>query len=149
MRRAIKQLFALGSFSDIKVYAEPAPEGVELTFSLFPVVEVDAIEIAGIESAPPALRNMEDELVEASRLRTGDVLDVTELPAAASRLEEKIESEGFLWAEVEPEARLAPPSSTVVFHVTAGAHARIGNVTIEGALRCGAGSPPRARLPDF
>src|SRR3972149_534706 len=40
VRRSIKQLFALGSFSDIKVDARPVGDGVSLTFHLYPQVTV-------------------------------------------------------------------------------------------------------------
>ena len=67
VRRSIRQLFALGSFSDIKVEAEivPGPEisfedEVDVVFRLYPRFEVQAVEVQGLD---PGLENLEDRLI--------------------------------------------------------------------------------------
>ena len=51
VRRSIRQLFALGAFSDIKVEAKRAGEEVDLTFRLFPRVEVARVEVRPVVGA--------------------------------------------------------------------------------------------------
>ncbi len=48
VRRSIKQLFARGAFSDIKVEAQVEEQGVALTFRLYPVLKVEEVVFRGV-----------------------------------------------------------------------------------------------------
>jgi outer membrane protein assembly complex protein YaeT len=133
VRRSIKQLFALGAFSDIKVEATPAGEdGVDVVFRLFPRLEVRAVRLEGLERAGSELTDLRSRLVEESRLSPGDPLEVDELENAAGRIGALLHDAGYPWARVEPEASFLSPSAEVVFHVAPGARARVGTLTIVG-----------------
>jgi outer membrane protein insertion porin family len=133
IRRSIKQLFALGVFSDVKVEAFPAgSDEVDIHFRLFPRPEIRAVEVDGLDAASPHLLSLRTHLVQESRLRAGDPLDVDQLGAAAQKLTDLLHEEGYLWARVEPEAIFGSPDATVVFHVDAGERARVGSLAIEG-----------------
>jgi outer membrane protein assembly complex protein YaeT len=133
VRRSIKQLFALGAFSDIKVDAVPAgADEVDVVFRLFPRLEVRAVRLEGLELGGSELLDLRARLVEESRLGPGDPLEVNELEDAAGRIGALLHEAGYLWARVEPEASFQSPSAEVVFHVEPGARARFGTLTIEG-----------------
>ena len=136
VRRSIRQLFALGSFSDIKVEAEivPGPEisfedEVDVVFRLYPRFEVQAVEVQGLD---PRLERLEDRLIDASRVNPGDPLDVDALAIGAERIENVLREEGYLWATVEPEASFQSPTAVVIFHVEPGRQAQIGSIEISG-----------------
>jgi outer membrane protein assembly complex protein YaeT len=134
VRRSIQQLFSLGLFSDIKVEAFPAGEAadeVAVVFRLFPRLEVANVEVVGIENAAE-LSNLRSRLLEVSRIRAGDPLEVEDLGPAAGRLAALLRTEGYLWAQVEPEAEFQSPQARILFHVNAGARARVSTVVVEG-----------------
>ena len=131
IRRSIRQLFALNKFSDIKVEADRVGENgqeVDVIFHLYPRVEVNGVEVEGVTH----LRELEERLIDESRLRPGDPLDVEVLRAAAERIRSLLREEGFLWAEVEPEASFESPTATVVFHIESGRQARISALDVTG-----------------
>ena len=135
VRRSIRQLFALNRFSDIKVKADRVGENgqeVDVIFHLFPRIEVNGVKVVGVEGVSTRLRQLEPLLLEESRLRPGDPLDVELLRAAAERLRSLLREEGFLWAEVEPEASFESPTATVVFHIESGRQARVSALDITG-----------------
>ena len=137
VRRSIQQLFALGAFSDIKVEAERVEasaggDQVDILFRLFPRLEVQAVRLRGLNARDTRLAGLEARLIEESRLRPGDPLDVDALSSAAERIEEVLNEEGYLWAAVEPEAAFQSPRAVVVFHVDAGRQARVSNIRVEG-----------------
>jgi outer membrane protein insertion porin family len=129
VRRSIRQLFALGAFSDIKVEAERVGDDVDVLFRLYPMLQVRSVEIRGLDGQ---LSSLEGRLVDESRLDAGDPLDVDSLGAAAERIQSILRDEGYLWATVEPEASFRSPSAVVVFHVDPGRQAQIGAIEIRG-----------------
>ncbi len=134
VRRSIQQLFSLGLFSDIKVEALPAgieDREVSVLFRLFPRLEIAGVELQGL-GLSPELSDLRSRLLEESELRKGDPLEIHELALSAERLARLLRSEGYLWAQVEPEASFRSPTATVVFHVDAGVRARLGRLAIEG-----------------
>jgi outer membrane protein assembly complex protein YaeT len=134
VRRSIQQLFSLGLFSDIKVEAAPAGEAgsqeVSVLFRLYPRLEVAGVEIEGLEASE--LEDLRSRLIEQGGIRAGDPLEVEELGFAAERMKTMLRSEGYPWAQVEPEASFRSPTATVVFHVEPGARARLGSLDVEG-----------------
>ena len=134
IRRSIRQLFALDKFSDIKVEADRVENGqeVDVIFRLYPRVEVAGVEVTGVEGESLLLKQLEPLLLEESRIRPGDPLDVELLSTAAKRIRSLLREEGFLWAEVEPEASFESPNATVVFHIESGRQARVSALGISG-----------------
>lgn len=129
VRRSIRQLFALGEFSDIKVEAERVGVEVDVIFRLYPRVEVRSVEIRGLI---PRLDGMETRLLQETGVRPGELLEVDRLGAAAERIVGILRQEGFFWASVDPEASFESPDAVVVFHVDPGRQARIGSIEISG-----------------
>ncbi len=132
VRRSIKQLFALGAFSDIKVEAAPVGQEVDVIFRLYPRIEIQAVEVAGLDVANVRLRDLEQKLIDESDISVGDLLEIENLGEAAGRLTQMLNHEGYLWASVDPEASFRSPTAAVVFHVTPGPQAVVGVVEVEG-----------------
>jgi outer membrane protein insertion porin family len=133
VRRSIKQLFALGVLSDVKVEASPVgADEVDVRFRLFPRPAIHGVEIAGLNAADRNLESMRSQLVQETRLRAGNALDVATLGDAARRITDLLHEEGYLWAQVEPEASFASPDANVVFHVDGGERAVVGTLSIVG-----------------
>ncbi len=133
VRRSIKQLFALGAFSDVKVEAFPiGDDEVDVLFRLFPRPQVQVVEIAGLEDTDPHLASLRSRMIQESQLHPGDSLEVENLAEAAKNISDLLHEEGYLWAQVEPEASFHSPNASVVFHVDAGERARVRTVAIEG-----------------
>ena len=132
VRRSIKQLFALGAFSDIKVEAVPVGEEVDVIFRLYPRIEIQAVEVAGLEAAKARLKALKPRLIEESDISVGELLELENLGAAAGRLTQMLNREGYLWASIEPEASFLSSTAVVVFHVTPGPQAVVGAVEVEG-----------------
>lgn len=132
VRRSIKQLFALGAFSDIKVEAAPVGEEVDVIFRLYPRIEIEAVEIAGLDTANVMLKALQPRLIDESDISVGDLLEIENLGAAAGRLTQMLHHEGYLWASVDPEASFRSPTAVVVFHVAPGPRAVVGVVEVEG-----------------
>lgn len=129
VRRSIRQLFALGAFSDVKVEAERIGDEVDVLFRLYPRLEVRRVELRGLDGR---LDDIEERLVEESRVSPGDALDVDELAVGARRIQNVLREEGYVWAKVEPEASFQSPTAVVVFHVDSGRQAQVASVEISG-----------------
>jgi outer membrane protein insertion porin family len=130
IRRSIKQLFALGSFSDIKVDAHPVGDAVSLTFELYPLLTVGSVSVAA-ESSAEAL-SMSDRILEEAAIDAGEPFDAARVEAAASAVETWLKTKGYLWAEVEAEARFTETEAQVLLHCVAGPQALIRSLDLEG-----------------
>src|SRR3990172_6121379 len=116
VRRSIKQLFALGSFSDIKVDARPVGDGVSLTFHLYPQVtvgEVRAVQAAGSATEVPPLREL---ILREAAIHPGEPFDATRVEAAGVAIETWLNRRGFLWARGEPQALFFSSPAHVIFY---------------------------------
>ena len=132
VRRSIKQLFALGTFSDIKVEAERDGSDVALTFHLFPALVVEDIQIQWGADEAPSTGKVEEKLLEGSRLEPGAMFDVNQLELLTNQIGVKLEAEGFYQAHVEPEVRFVNSRASIWIHVKRGTQARLGELRIDG-----------------
>lgn len=131
LQDSIKSLYATGDFRDIRVDAQPAAEGVSLTFGLTLNYRLGSITFDGIgkRDRPRALR----ELVA----HVGDVVSLSAVDRSAVRVQATLAREGFLDSTVDPETNFVRQRgrADVIFHVTPGPMAKIGEVTIAGKLQ--------------
>jgi len=130
VRRSIQQLFALGAFSDIKVTAEPEASGVALTFLLYPAPAIARTRIEGLENTTAEKHTK--ELTEAIALPSGTRLEVAEIESAREAISARLRRRGFLWASVEPEARIEGGEVEVAFHLVPGPQARVERLAVSG-----------------
>ena len=132
VRRSIKRLYALGSFSDIKVDARPVGDGVALTFHLYPRVTVGEVLLSEPVANSKEVSSMRETLLEEGRISSGEPFDARQVEEAAARMAELLHKKGFLWAQVDPEARIREAEAQVVFHIELGPRARIHEIRIQG-----------------
>lgn len=130
VRRSIQQLFALGVFSDIKVAAEPEESGVALTFLLYPAPAISRIHLEGLEGTEA--ERLSQDLAQKNPLSLGTRLEVAGIEGAGQALAQRLRERGFLWAEVEPEARVWGAQAEVSFHLSPGRQARVQNLGVSG-----------------
>lgn len=128
LQSSIKGLFATGRFRDIRVDASTAPGGgVALVFRLslhYRIGEV-TFEFAG------------DELARARRevsLEEGQVLSLDRVDQIAVEIDRVYERQGYFEATVDPEVRFERKENlaSVIFHVTSGPRAVIGEIDLQG-----------------
>jgi outer membrane protein assembly factor BamA len=135
IRRSIKQLFALGAFSDIKVEAEDGVHGVELTFRLYPAVRFEDVSVPGLDNGSKELKRLRDSVLEDSGIRPGNLFDANRVEGTAVRIEDELARSGFRWGEVEPEVQFAGPAASVRFHVKPGPRARLHEFRVHGVAQ--------------
>ena len=132
VRRSIKRLYAFGSFSDIKVDARPEGDGVALTFHLYPRLTVDEVLLSDPTANSKEVSSMREILLEEGAISSGEPFDATRAEEAAVRMAVLLQKKGFLWAQVDPEARIREAEAQVVFHIELGPRARLNEIRIEG-----------------
>ena len=132
VRRSIKRLYALGTFSDIKVDARPEGDGVALTFHLYPRLNVSEILLSEPVANSKEVSSMREKLLEEGGISSGAPFDARRVEDAAARMADLLHKKGFLWAQVDPEARIREAEAQVVFHIDLGPRARLNEVRIQG-----------------
>ena len=162
VRRSITHLYSLRRFQDVRVDAADAPSGgVSLRFTMIPVHVVERIEFTG------TLELSRGRLRDAVRERFGPSPPIGRAEEAARTLVRLYQDEGYLSANVRPEAeeRHDPDLTVLRFHVEPGPRARIAASRVEGdpltseaallrRIEATSGSPYRAsriqqRLDDY
>ncbi len=133
VRRSIKQLFALGDFSDIKVEAEPQGDDVALTFRLYPALKVSEVRFEGLADGPEDWERLQKELLEKGAVQPGTLFNAPSAEAMADRVEGELHREGFYDAQVVPEARFEGSEVQVAYHVNPGPRARVSELFVHGA----------------
>ncbi len=132
VRRSIKRLYALGTFSDIKVDARPEGDGVALTFHLYPRLNVGEILLSEPVANSKEVSSMREILLEEGGISSGEPFDARRVEEAAARMADLLHKKGFLWAQVDPEARIREAEAQVVFHIELGPRARLNEIRIQG-----------------
>ena len=132
VRRSIKRLYALGDFSDIKVDARPEGDGVALTFHLYPRLTVGEVLLSEPNTTSKEVSSLRERLLEEGGISSEEPFDARRLDDAASRMVDVLHKKGFLWAEVDPEARIREAEAQVVFHIQLGQRARLNEIGIHG-----------------
>ena len=130
VRESIQGLFATGRFADIQAEAERTPDGrVELTFRMRANFFVGEIFVVG-ETNPPAA----NQVVNASKLQLGELFTREKVERALTSIKQLMEQNGYYQSRVsdEEQAQADTQQMNIVFRIVAGAHARIGRVTVTG-----------------
>jgi outer membrane protein assembly complex protein YaeT len=157
VQSSIKALFASGDFRDIRVETNdvaptsvapailPAPSAtsevageaagriagatqVEVVFVLSINYRVTEIQFDGLSGTD---REREERDIS---VRAGDVLSLNAVDRSAVSVQQFLNRNGYLEAAVDPETLFSRETSSakVIFHVTSGARAKVGSVTIDG-----------------
>jgi outer membrane protein assembly complex protein YaeT len=129
VQSSIKSLYASGDFRDIRVETNPvAGDQVEVVFVLSINYRVTEVKFDGLGGAD---RDREERDIS---VRVGDVLSLNAVDRSAIAVTQFLNREGYLEAAVDPDTNFsrATSSAQVIFHVTTGARAKVGAVTIDG-----------------
>jgi outer membrane protein assembly factor BamA/autotransporter translocation and assembly factor TamB len=128
LQSSIKNLFATGSFRDVRVDAIPADGGVVLTFALYLHYRIGEIVLEGLPAGERARAQRE------LTVRNGEVLSLDDVDDSASAVQDIMRRYGWLEATVDPETNFdrARSIADVKLYVTAGPLAKVANVVLEG-----------------
>jgi outer membrane protein insertion porin family len=116
-------------FGSVKVSVSPTPNGLRLSFILEPVYYIGIIEF------PEAAKHFSYvRLLQVADLPDQDPFDKARIPEAQTALRYLFREGGYFQAQVRAETRLDDVNqlANVIFHVTLGPRARIGQVKLEG-----------------
>ncbi len=126
---SIKNLYATGRFDELDATAKPAPGGVELIFKGKARYFVGIVSVRGTPSSLDA-----EALANATRLRLGHSLSEENLPAAADRVKQSLQEDGYYQASVAVETERDPKTQevNVTFVVQPGRPANLRKVILKG-----------------
>lgn len=129
VRASIRILYGTGRFADIQAEVDPSGAGVVLTFRTTNNFFVGAVDVEGAPSRPTA-----NQIVNASKFQLGELYTHDKLDRALENIRQVMQEEGFYLARVTAEttSNEATQQVDVLFHVTAGVQAYVGEVTVTG-----------------
>ena len=131
-RESLRQLYATGDYSDIRVTAEDVPDGLRVNFIVQRNYYNNVIRILDLKEPPT-----EPAALAAMRLGLGEPFRESSLREAVGRLQQTLRDEGFYEAKITWD--LTPHVDTrqmdITVHVDAGLRAKIGDVKIQNHTR--------------
>ncbi len=129
VRESIRILYATGRFADIQAEVTPIGDEIRLSFVTSDNFFVGAINVEGAPSRPTA-----NQIVNASKLQLGELFTQEKLNRALENIRQVMEENGFHRARVTSERKTNALTQQVdvLFHVTAGSQAHVGEVKVTG-----------------
>ena len=129
VRDSIRALYATGLFADIQAEVTPAGDGVTLSFPTSANFFVGAVDVEGAPSRPN-----ENQIVNASKFQLGERYTQEKLDRAIENVRQLMQEGGYYRASVSAESTANPATQQVdlLFHITPGEPARVGEVKVTG-----------------
>jgi outer membrane protein insertion porin family len=130
VRDSVKVLYDTGLFADIKVQAEKTPDNqVTLTFASVSNYFVGSVTAEGEPGRPSA-----NQIVSATKLQLGEVYTPERLERANKNVLQVMSDNGFYRSSVAHEEHSHPETDQmeVIFRITPGPPATVGEVTVKG-----------------
>ncbi len=129
IRDSIRALYATGRFADIQAEVTPSGAGVELSFVTSNNLFVGAIRVEGAPSRPTA-----NQIVNASKLQLGELFTREKLNRALENIRQSLQENGYYRARVTAEStsHAEDQQTDILFHVTTGPPAHVGEVKLTG-----------------
>jgi outer membrane protein insertion porin family len=126
---SIRVLYATGRFADIQAEVIPSGDGVRLTFVTSPNFFVGEVDVDGASNKPNA-----NQIVNASKLQLGELYTRDKLNRALENVRQLMQENGYYRARVTAESTsdTANQQTNVLFHVSPGAPAHVGQVKVTG-----------------
>jgi len=136
VRDSLRSLYASGRFADIQADAVPSGDGVTLTFVNSPNFFVGAVDIEGGPAHPT--RN---QIINGSKFQLGELYSREKLDRALENIRQLMQEDGYYRARVTAESTSNESTKQVdiLFHITPGSQARIGEVKVTGTSRLSSG----------
>jgi len=132
VRESIRILYATGRFADIQAEVVPSGDGVILTFRTSPNFFVGAVDVEGAPSRPNS-----NQIVNASKFQLGELYSREKLERAIDNIRQLMQENGFYRAGVTAESTSDSNTQQVniLFHVSPGAQAHVGQIIITGTSK--------------
>jgi outer membrane protein assembly complex protein YaeT len=129
VRASIRVLFATGRFADIQAEATPSGSAVRLTFTTSPNFFVGGVEVEGAPSHPN-----QNQIVNASKFQLGELYTIDKLDRALQNVRQLMQENGYYRARVTAESTssIATEQVSILFHISAGEPAHVGEVNLTG-----------------
>jgi outer membrane protein assembly factor BamA len=127
---SVAALRGTNRFESVTLDVTPLPDGLRLSFILEPAYYIGILDFQEAEKRFTYIR-----LLQAANLPDQQAFDKARIPEAEANLRRLLRTEGYFQAKVHAETQLDDPNhlANIIFHVTFGQRARIGDVSIEGA----------------
>jgi outer membrane protein insertion porin family len=129
VRESIRVLFATGRFADIQAEATPSGPDVLLTFTTSLNFFVGAVDVEGGPSHPSF-----NQIVNASKFQLGELYTLDKLDHALQNVRLLLQENGYYRARATAEStsNAATQQVNILFHITAGEPAHVGEVKLTG-----------------
>ena len=129
VRESIRVLFATGRFADIQAEATPSGPDVRLTFTTSLNFFVGAVDVEGAPSHPNY-----NQIVNASKFQLGELHTLDKLDRALQNIRQLMQENGYYRARVTAEStsNAATQQVSILFHITPGEPAHVGEVKVTG-----------------
>src|SRR5579871_993889 len=126
---SIRVLYGTGRFADIQAEVTPSGDGVRLTFVTSPNFFVGEVDVDGASNKPNA-----NQIVNASKLQLGELYTRDKLNRALENVRQLMQENGYYRARVTAESTsdTANQQTNILFHVSPGAPAHVGQVKVTG-----------------
>jgi len=136
IRESIRALYATGRFADIQAEVAPSGEGIALTFVTSPNFFVGAVRVEGAPTHPTA-----NQILNASKLQLGELYTHDKLNRALENIRQLMQENGYYRARVTAESasNAATQQVDVLFHVSAGSQAQVGELKVTGTSNLSSG----------
>jgi outer membrane protein insertion porin family len=129
VRESIRVLFATGRFADIQAEITPSGPAVLLTFTTSLNFFVGAVDAEGAPGHPNY-----NQIVNATKLQLGELHTVDKLNRGLQNVRQLMQENGYYRARVTAEStsNAANQQVNILFHITAGEPAHVGEVKLAG-----------------
>jgi outer membrane protein insertion porin family len=133
---SIRTLYATGRFADIQAEVEASGDGVKLTFTTSANFFVGAVEVEGAPNRPNS-----NQIVNAAKFQLGELYSQNKLDRALENIRQIMQEDGYYRARVTAESTQNPATQQVnlLFHVTPGPQAHVGEVKVTGTSSMSSG----------
>jgi outer membrane protein assembly complex protein YaeT len=131
VRDSIRILYATGRFSDIQAEVTPSGAAVLLTFTTSLNFFVGAVDVEGAPNHPNT-----NQILNSSKFQLGELYTLDKLDRALQNIRQLMQENGYYRARVTAESTSNPATQQVniLFHITPGEPAHIGEVKVTGHL---------------
>ncbi len=129
VRESIRALFETGRFADIQAEVSPVDSDVVLTFMTSLNFFIGAVDVEGAPGHPSY-----NQIVNASKFQLGELHTLDKLDRALQNIRQLMQENGYYRARVTAESASNPATQQVniLFHISAGEPAHVGEVKVTG-----------------
>jgi outer membrane protein assembly complex protein YaeT len=129
VRDSIRALYATGLFSDIQAEVAPSGDGVTLSFPTSANFFVGGVDVEGAPARPNP-----NQILNASKFQLGELYTREKLDRALENIRQLMQEGGYYKARVTAESTANPATqqTDILFHISRGEQAHVGEVKVTG-----------------